>query len=337
MRKNVHPVIRLPGRPAVRRLAGQLRRPMNLRIDPEARQLVLLYLRKGIRQPYTGEEITRILEGRLVESRQNVTYGGPGRIRMEYVSPPAMKGEILLITGGRMYQYRPSRGDILDGMASGAELAERVREIAAGLRSGQITARVVGDELVAGVWTTIVEIRSIRSDEWFLRFWIDPKTGVRLRFMRLDGQGRAMAETTFASITYLPSADGRLFSPASLPQVPHVPRLPNTPPLASVEMAQAQVGYAIRVPALPDGYHLNGVWVAPDPVGRKTTILRYTDGVNNFALFETPLPAGRGRPNAAPWIRPRLGVAHWTAYGLAFTLIGHLAPHEYRQIADSLR
>lgn len=335
--KGTHPLPRLTRRPVFRRVVPPLRSRPPIPIDPEARRLVLLYLRKGIRQPYTGEEITRIIQGRVVESRQTVIYGGPGRIRMEYLSPPSMKGEILLISGGRIYQYRPSHGDILDGVAGGTELAERVRAIAAGLRSGQISARVVGDELVAGNWATIVEIRSVRGDQWFLRFWIDARTGVRLRFMRLDAQGRTVAESTFASINYVPSVDARLLSPASLPPVPHVPRLPATPPLANVDLAQAQAGYAIRVPALPEGYYLSGVWVTADPSGRKTTILRYTDGVNNFALFETPLPPGRGRPGAALWMRPRLGVAHWTAGDLAFTLIGHLAPQEYRQIAESLR
>ena len=335
--KNVHRLLGAPVRPAIRRLVKQMKPRPNLQVDAEARRLVLLYLRRGIRQPYTGEEITRLLQGRVVESRQTVTYGGPGRVRMEYISPPSMKGEILLVTGGRIYQYRPYRGEILDGVASYGELVERVKEIAEGLRSGRISARVVGDELVAGIWTTIVEIHSVRGNEWFLRFWIDPKTGVRLRFMRLDAQGRAVAETTFASITYLQAADPHLFSPASLPSVPHVPRLPNTPPLPTVEAAQAQVAYAIRVPVLPGGYHLSGVWVVPDPFGRKTTILRFTDGVNNLALFETPLPPGRGRAAVAPRIRPRLGLAHWMAGGLAFTLIGHLEPVAYRQIADSLR
>src|SRR2546421_2808520 len=112
------------------------RRPVGAPENPEERanrqeavRLISLYLQKGIRQPHAGEQTTHLYQGMISDARQTVRYAGPGRVRMEYVSPENLKGEVILITGGRFFQYKPGpRPRILEGVATQEEMQVRVRE-----------------------------------------------------------------------------------------------------------------------------------------------------------------------------------------------------------------
>jgi len=307
-----------------------------------ARQIIGLYLRRGARQPHAGEQTTRLLRGRVHESQQIVKYAGPGRLRIEYLSPPALRGSILLLNGGRLFNYRPAENKILVGSAPLEEFQNRARELMKGVRDQRISVRVVGTQVVAGQSAAIVEIRAVRGGAFFKRFWIDEKTGVRLKNEDLDPQGNVISTSYFTKIDYAPVFDPQEFRPAALPNVPHEALLPPSPPLASVQEAQQRAGFSIREPSLPAGFHFNGAWVVPGPPGSQTVILRYTDGVNAFTLFQHP-----GRPHGGPLLRPGLkgalrpllrnGVAHWVSDDRAFTLLGNLKPENARQIVDSLR
>ncbi len=305
----------------------------------EGRRLLGLYLRLGVKQPHMGEQVTRLLQpgSPVRETRQIVKYAGPGRIRMEYAAPPDVRGETILITGGRFFHYRPApQNRILEGVATTEQMQIRVRELLRGIRSGSVQVRAVGQELVAGHSASIVEIRSVAGGAFYLKFWIDPATGVRLRYENLDPRGGVVSESFFTNVTYAPTFAAADFQPAALPAVPHEALLPEAQPLPTVQAAQAQVGYPIREPALPQGFRLSGVWVVTGPSGRRTSILRYTDGVNTVALFETPLP--NARPVSQP-LRPphmRNGVVHWTTGDLLLTLIGNLRPDAVRQAVDSV-
>ena len=293
-----------------------------------------MFLGKGQRQPYEGEQVTRLLRGRVRETRQIVKHAGPGRMRMEYVYPPNVAGETILIVGGRYFHYKPApENKILEGVAPPGELAARAKELTQRLRRGAIQARVVGQEEVASRDAAIVEIRSLRGGAFYLKFWIDTATGVRLKYNNLDPSGRVVSETYFTKIEYNPQFAAADFRPGSLPDVPHEALLPKGKPYASVSAAQPFAPYPIREPSVPEGYRLDGVWVVRGP-NRVTTILRYTDGVNSFALFESPAPGKR----AVKW-RPGLmrnGAAQWADEGMAFVLIGNLKTESARTIVDSL-
>ena len=304
----------------------------------KAREMLGLYLRRGQQQAYSGEQVTRLLRGMVRETRQIVKHAGPGRIRMEYVSPPELVGETILIANGRFFQYKPApENKILEGVTAPEELVARVKDVQRRMREGRIQVKAVGEEEVAGQDTSIVEIRPVRGGGFYLKFWIDKTTGVRLKYNNLDASGGVISESYFTKIDYNPTFSPRDFRPASLPDVPHEALLPKGRPLPTVAAAQAQVGYSIRQPMVPEGFRLHGAWVA-DSGNRRTTILRYTDGVNNFTLFQSPAPARR--PVAAnPFRIPRMrnGVAQWGADGMAYILIGNLKPENFRAIAESLR
>jgi hypothetical protein len=328
-----------PNQAAPAQVAGDNERAENPRANAadaqRAREMIALFLREGQRQPYVGEQTTRLLAGRVRESRQIVKHAEPGRERIEYLSPPAMRGEIILINSGRMYHYKPSLNRILEGPALLEEFQNRVREAMLAMRQGRILARVVGTQLVAGQSAAIIEIRSLRPNAAYKRFWIDEKTGVRLRMEDVGARGEVVSTSYFTTVDYAPVFDPKEFRPDSLPAVPHEPMLPAKPPLASVQAAQQQVAYPIREPAVPEGYRLNGVWVVNQPGQRRTVILRYTDGVNTFALFQHPL--GPRAADSPGFPRTRSGVTQWIAGGRLYLLIGNLKPESVRQIVSSLR
>ncbi len=311
----------------------------------EAQRVIAFYLRQGIRQQYTGEQITRLLQpgGAVRETRQSVRYAGPGRQRMEYLAPAELRGETILISGGRFFHYKPSpENRIQEGVAPAEEFQARAREIIQGVRKGTVSVRVVGQELVAGHMATIVELRSLAGGAFYLKFWIDQATGVRLRYENLDPRGRVVSETFFTSVNYDPVFAPGEFQPNTLPNVPHEALLPERAPLPNVRAAQAQVGYTIREPAVPAGFHLSGVWVERTPPKRATTILRYTDGVNTYTIFETPIPPrriGQAARAAHPKRVPRLrnGVVHWLGEEMLYTLIGNLRQDTVRSIVESLQ
>jgi hypothetical protein len=317
--------------------------PRNAPVDPavaanaaQARQLIALFLQKGVKQPHTGEQITRLLQGTVHETRQSIKYMGPGRNRMEYLSPPDIRGEIILIANGRFFHYIPGPpARILDGFATPEEFQARIRELFKGMNNRTIRVQLVGDETIAGRRAGIVEIRAAGS--FFLKFWIDDETGVRLKYQKLDNMGRAVSETFFTSINYelVPPQDD--FRPILLPNVPHEPLMPDSQPLGSIQAAQQLVPYIIKEPAIPNGYHTSGIWVIAGPGGHPATILRYTDGVNTYGIFmnqASPLAADAPEMRI---IRQHNGVAHWVVRGIAYTLIGNLRPLNVRLITDSLR
>lgn len=298
-----------------------------------AREIMGLFLRQGNKQPYIGEQITQVMAGGL-ESKQIVKHRGPWLDRIQFLAPPRMNGEIILQNGGRFQHYKPSQNVILEGIASPEVFDGQVKEILQGIRSGRITARAVGSQVVAEQNASIVEIR---TPEGGWRLWIDDKTGVRLKSEQLNAQDSVTLTTYFTKIDYTPTFDPADFSPGSLPRVKHEASLPNGPPLANVQAAQQQVDYTLREPVLPSGFRLAGVWVVGLPGGHNVTVLRYTDGPNNFTLFEQKArqkPAAATAQGANPM---RRNLRHWISGDVSFSLLGNIRPITLKQIADSLQ
>src|SRR5204862_1613361 len=115
---------------------------------------------------------------------------------------------------------------ILDGVATPEEFQTRLQALKDQVQIGKVQVRVVGEEQIAGRLCSIVEIRSVGGGAFYLRFWIDQQTGVRLKYENRDPSGRPVSETYFTSIDYNAVIDRRELTPASLPNVRHEPRLP---------------------------------------------------------------------------------------------------------------
>jgi outer membrane lipoprotein-sorting protein len=316
--------------------------PPPINCNDPAQKIMFLYLRSGLTQSYVGKQTTRLLFGRSQESRQIVKHEGPGRERIEYLSPSDLAGEILLLSGHRVLIYKPGKpGTIYEGLAPESELKIQTIFLMKQIFHHKIDISIVGNQKIAGKSTDIVEIRPTKGGAAFKRFWIDAKTGVRLKTEDVDAHGSTISTSYFTSIDYNYKPNPRDFSPESLPDVPHVLMFPNKPPFATIEEAEAKAGYDIKAPAVRPGFHLNGIWVTPGFRNERTTILRYTDGVNTFALFERPI----NKEHATSWMRRpeahelhfRDGAAVWASEDRIYTILGNLRRESIVEIYNSLR
>jgi outer membrane lipoprotein-sorting protein len=297
----------------------------------------LRFLRSGHTTPYIAEQTTRTFDGGLAESTQVLKHAGPRRQRIEYLAPPRLAGEVILIAGPRLLHYRPRpRPRILEGDTDIADLAERAKELLASLAAGRVRVALVGGQIVAGRNTDILEIRSGPAAP-FKRLWIDRETGVRLKHETVDQAGAVIVSSYFTKITYGPQLDPDDFRPDRLPPAPVEAQIPSSPPLESVAEAQRLVGFLVRVPALPPRFRLKGLWATGGPAA-KGVLLQYTDGVNTVVLGQRRLPRTGAAPRVADGaVRSRRGVAFWVSGDKVYTLFANVRPEVLRRIVESLR
>ena len=320
--------------PARVRVASPVGGPERVAEMQRARQILNLFLREGQKQPYVAEQTTRLLSGMVQESTQLVTHGGLGKERIEFVGPPTMKGEIVLVVGGRVFNYKPGANRIYEGVASPEVFQERASQFMQEVKAGRLRIGVRGQENIAGQVATIVEILGENGGK---RLWIDDKSGVRLRYEELNSQGSVVQTSYFNRIDYATIPEPKDFRPDSLPNVPHEAAFPKNAPLPSVQAAQSQANFQLREPTPPVGYRLSGVWVVETAKGRYVSILRYNDGVRTFAIFQQALPKGSKPTMTSGKMRHNNGVSHWTTSDSVFTLIGNLRKVAVQDIVNSMK
>lgn len=317
-------------------LGKQSARPMRSLV---AREMLRLYLRSGQTTPYEGEQITQTFGAAPTETRQIVKRAGRGRLRIEYLSPPHRKGEILLMLGSRFFHYVPEpRPRLVESETAPLDGGEQVRQLLDDVRVGRVQVACIGEQTVAGREARILDVRS-GNQRSYRRLWLDTQTGVRLKHETISGDGRLMATAYFTRISYWPALDFREFRPESLPQAPVEFQVPASPPLDSLEKAEQQAGFPIKRPAVPPGYQLQGIWVMGTP-GARSVLLRYSDGVNTFLLTQRPVPPllrRAGIPNMAGTVARRRGSATWVAADRVYVLFGHLSPYDFATLRRSLR
>lgn len=299
------------------------------------RQALLRYLRQGQLTPYLAEQTTRAFGADMAESRQVVKHAGPARQRIEYLAPPSLRGEVILILGARILHYRPlPEPTIVEGDAGLEIVGERAKELLQALRSGKIKVTATGSQIVAGREADIIEVRP-SSGGPFRRLWIDRACGVRLKHETVDGAGNVVASSYFTRVRLNPSFERTEFRPGSLPRVPYRAQAPASPRLDSIAAAQRLVEFTIRAPTLPDRYSIKGVWLIGGP-RRRGVLLQYGDGVNTVTLSQRPLPRGAPR-NSDRELHIGRGVALWTTDDRVYTLFGTLRPDVLRAAVNSLR
>ncbi len=300
------------------------------------------YLKSGLKKPYIGEQVTQIYTDGTRESTQIVKHMTMGKEKIIYLKPPALAGETLLMNQGMFFNYCPKPTPVIDeGYVPFNRVRFHIRSLLKDIRSNKIIVRIVGNEIVAGQPTAIIEIRPKEGGTAYKRFWIDERTGVRLKNENLDKNGRVLSSSYFTWIRYSPAFDPKEFTPASLPKATRVPVFPKTPPLNTLEEARIKAGYPIKVPTMKPGYKLNGIWVLPNMLDYPVTILRYTDGVNYFALFEHPFHPGkmpvRLRNAQFQKLHFRLGAAIWVHDNCIYTIVGNLRRETMQDIYNSLK
>jgi hypothetical protein len=312
--------------------------------DPAAVALIKLMLSQ--QAAYAGEQVTE-RGGRL--SRQEVR-GLKGRLRMDFIEPPDLAGDVMLITHSQ-YRYYHKNTNVLDIALwpTHLNMGGQEKRIADAIRQKRIAVQKVGEEIVAGRNAAIVQLqgggRFGAGRRFQSKFWIDKETGVKLG-MELSGPRGLVSRSYFTRITIGPAArvSPKDFSPAFLQGAQTNPLFPpQAKQLRTVAEARPLLPFTPLEPAtLPPGFRLAAVWVFPGPPQSRpeasSVLLRYSEGVTSFVLYERPVRAnGRAFGNRGEG----RSIQRWQAASpsgpLDITYIGHLAPEQARAVRDSLR
>jgi hypothetical protein len=295
---------------------------------------------------YAGEQMTE-RGGRL--SRQEVR-GLKGRLRMDFIEPSDLAGDVMLITHSQ-YRYYHKNTNILDIALwpTHLNMGGQEKRIADAIRQKRIAVQKVGEEIVAGRNAAIVQLRGGGrfggARRFQSKFWIDKETGVKLG-MEMSGPRGLVSRSTFTNISIGPAAkvSPKDFSPPFLQGAQTNPLFPpHAKQLRTVAEARPLLPFPpVEPAALPPGFRLASVWVFPGPPQSQpedsSVLLRYSEGVTSFVLYERPARSHsrrfRNRGEGRSLQRWQTAAPSGT---LDITYIGHLAPEQARVVRDSLR
>ncbi len=324
----------LPPRPAhLPRFAPP--RPATTAADPAAQDLLRRMLQAENTLPLAGNQVTLVVrDGLDVSSEQRVQRNGARALRLDYVRPARLAGE-LVVDDGRFYCHFVPAKDTLELSPSRVQnLRVRVPQVIQSVRSGRLAVQQAGQDTVAGHLCIILQVTP-RSGGPSQRFWVDPANGAQLRNEQYDSAGHLLSASYYTQIVYNPVFDKATFKlPAGGGKV--VASGFSAPSL-TLEQVRAQAGFTVLTPSiLPPGFRLQGGSVS-DRRAARVAELRYVSGAGVLSVFETPDRSGGGNERQARPQHPRRGILFGRRAGLKIVVIGNLSSAELDSVLASLR
>jgi len=240
---------------------------------------------------YEGTKVITTRRGDRVETVTVLdAHKRPNQTRLEFLSPEALVGRVVVDNGAETWHYEPSLH-----MAFQGPTLSRPGGVTETLRAVLATARVdlAGTEEVIGR-PAFVLVLSLRGGGRRL-LWVDQATGVPLRVEERAGD-EAVYAAYFTRISFslnLPETLFRFRAPAG---ARIFSLFPSEEDALTVEQVQRSVRFALRMPAaLPAGVRFERAGVVRyGPVG--AAVLRYTAGGAPLSVFQVPR---RQMPQAA--------------------------------------
>lgn len=289
---------------------------------------------------FIAHEVTTLARGPAVTSEQTVYRAGVRGMRMEYLSPAKLKGEIRADDGHVLAHYIPSekviriRPSRLAGMRPW--MARTGGEI--GHHEG-LAVQLVGKDKIAGRNAYVVQVKSEGHHGFSRKFWIDTDKWVKLRTEEINSDGTVVSMSYYTKIEFVNSIPDSKFhlDPPQGVRIDHDEHEPHPMP---VERARREAGFHLLEPAyLPRGFKLAGAVIIPFREG-KIVGLRYTDGVSTISMFQTPgdklSPKFIERLQHGP-ARSGTGVYSWREGKISLTIVGRISQDQIRQIAGSVK
>lgn len=342
------------------------------RSSSEARALLQRMLRADVSLPVAGREVTFSTQGGGGrQSEQSVKRDPKRGLRVEfsrYGDGGGAARDVLVDNFRRSWFLSQRRRRLYEGESHLVDRRRGMYDVLRQLKQGAISARVVGEDVVAGRPATIVFVSppTDGTPAPARRFWIDRETGLRLKTEEVGPMGRVLSSTYFIQVDLRPRfTDDDFAAPIPPPDFERVRDERQT--LPSIEAAQKMVRFALRRPTyLPPGFALRNVVVARRRGGSPAAVVfqRYANGMNSITLFQTddpdaPAPGfhrdrsdrgrdghrpDRGGGGGAPF-GPGSGgppsrgtrIQAWRAGNISFVLIADLPDDQMKRIADSVR
>jgi hypothetical protein len=325
--------------------------------EEEAQKLLQRMFQAETSLAVAGREATFSMIGGGRESEQIVKRDPKRGLRLEFVRPA---GDLLVDDFRRSWFLSHNGRRLVERESRLVELRKGIRDVTRQIKVGALSARVVGEDVVAGRPCVIVLVSPPPAEGVgpvvpSRRFWIDRETGLRLKTEEIGPMGRVLSSTYFLQVDVHPRFDETDFAPPPLPSG-FVKESAERQTFPTVEAAQKMVRFALRKPGyLPPGFDLRHVAVA-QLKGNRVVVQRYANGMSGVTLFQTdganlpalgdhrrgggrrggpfsggPPPPGRDGFGRGPRVRT------WRDGGISFVLIGNLPDDQMKRIADSVR
>lgn len=289
---------------------------------------------------FIAHEVTTLARGPAVTSEQIVYRAGFKGMRMEYLEPPTLKGEIRaddgrvlahLIPKEKVLRIRPSRI---------AALKAWTGHIAHAFERGNLIVNLIGRDKIAGRSAYVLEVKpKLRHKGPTRKLWIDAEKWIKLKTEDIAPGGAVVSMSYYTKIDFVNTIPDEKFRIEPGPGV-RVEREPMPLSWIPIEKARQQAGFRILEPEyLPPGFKLAGATVVPFR-GGKLVGLRYTDGVSTLSLFQTPgrilSPRFLERLHEGP-VQPREGIYSWRQGQINLTIVGRIPTDEIRRVAGSVK
>ena len=291
------------------------------------------------RVAFTAHQVTTLARGPSLTSEQIVYRAGFRGMRIEYIEPPRLKGEIRADDGRALVHFVPKANVVKIGPSGLAALRTRTEQAAQGFRKGNLSVELVGKDKIAGRTAYVIEVRpKLRRKAPTRKFWVDSEKWVKLKTEDIAPDGTVASMSYYTKIDFVNAIPDEKFRFKAPPGVRVERRMAPAP--VSIEKARELVGFRVLEPAyLPPGFKPAGAMVQPFRRG-KLVVIRYTDGVSSFSLFQTPgrmlKPRFLERLHEGP-VQPDKGIYSWRKGNLNLTIIGQLPMDQIRKIASSVK
>lgn len=292
------------------------------------------------RATYSAYQVTTISRGPSVTSEQTIYRHGFKGMRMEYVLPAPLKGEIMTDDGRVSAHLIPSRKVLRQGPSRLSVLSERTRQTEQALAKGQLRVELVGRDRIAGHDAYVIVVKPGRGERGPTRkFWVDTDKWVKLKTEDIAPNRTVISTSYYTRIQYLNDVPDSKFS-IDPPAGYRVERNMGPRGLIPLDKARRMVRFKVVAPGYtPPGFRLAGAAVEPFR-GSHILGLRYTNNVASFSLFQTPekahSPKFMERLHEGP-VRPGKGIYSWRRGPLNLTLVGYLPSDEIKKIRDSVK
>jgi len=288
---------------------------------------------------FTAHQVTTLVWRPSLTSEQIVYRAGFRGMRIEYIKPPALGGEVMADDGRVLEHLIPKANVLKIGPSRLAALKMRTEQAAQGFRRGNLRVELIGKDRVADRTAYLIEVKPKLRRGPTRKFWVDAEKWVKLKTEDIAPDGTAASMSYYTRIDFLNTIPDEKFHIEPPPGV-QVKRQAIPAATMPLEKARELAGFRVLEPTyLPPGFKLAGAAVQPFRRGQ-LVIIRYTDGVSSFSLFETPghvlKPKFLARLHEGP-VRPGKGIYSWKEGDLNLTIVGQLPMNQIRKIAASVK
>ncbi|GAB4453480.1 MAG: hypothetical protein OHK0029_06400 [Armatimonadaceae bacterium] len=305
-------------------------------------ELLRRMITEGLKRSFIAREVE--IRSRGGEREQWVRWSPRQGMRRESIRPA---GAIFLDNLRKSYFFDPEKKQWLERDSVMPKPEGRIGDTLRKLYMGELKATLDGEDKVAGRDADIVRVGPPPGSRGMVRrFWVDRKTGIRLKSEEIAPDGRVVATSYFLSVDFSPKFRPDDFRPPeNAIKIADKDRKIRT--YRSLEEARAAGVTPPQPEYLPDGFSLRVIEVGDSGGRHERVTVRYGNGIAVISLVRTktrhiprPIREQLGKDNAGFIKNPkgeREKIFFWTEGEWSYWLLGPITEEQIKRVANSVR